>query len=65
MEICEKNDFNIQNTKSRRLNISNDLYEEYKQKFNKIIEVFINELRERYNSKNYEKLVELRMFHYL
>jgi hypothetical protein len=50
MEICKKNDFNIQNTKWRRLNISNDLYGEYKQKFNKIIEVFINELSERFNS---------------
>ena len=50
MEICEKNDFNIQNTKWRRLNISNDLYGEYKQKFNKIIEVFIYELSEPFNS---------------
>jgi hypothetical protein len=57
-KICEKNDFNIQNTKSRRLDISNDLYEEYKQKYNKIIEVFINELSERFNFKNYEKLVQ-------
>jgi hypothetical protein len=34
------------------------IQEEYKQKFNKIIEVFFNELSERFNSKNYEKLVE-------
>ena len=51
IEICEKNDFNIQNNQSRRTcsNALKDLNEQYKQKFNNIIEVFINELTERFN----------------
>ena len=60
IEICEYNAFNVQNKQSKRnfSNSSNDLYNQYKQKFNNIMEVFIIELTERFNPKNYEKLVE-------